>query len=79
MNAYIGLSSWGLFLPIQHAVFCPPVDSDIDGMPGTEGFRKGPPFTAVLADSDDGIKEPAVIDFYISVILHEEWQKEESR
>jgi hypothetical protein len=55
----------GVKNPFQYSVFCPAVDSDVDGMPGAEGFRKGPPFTAVFTDIDDGIKEPAVIDFYI--------------
>jgi hypothetical protein len=58
--------------PFQHAVFCPPVDSDVDGMPRAEGFRESPPFTAVFADIDEGIKEPAVIDFYISPLFGEE-------
>jgi hypothetical protein len=46
--------------------------SDIDGMPGAEGFREGPPFTAVFADIDEGVKEPAVINFYISPLLREQ-------
>jgi hypothetical protein len=40
-------------------------------MPRAEGFREGPPFTAVFADIDDSIKEPAVMDFYISPLLGE--------
>lgn len=55
--------------PFQHAVFGPSVDSDVDGMPGAEGFREGPPFTAVFADIDDGVKEPVVIDFHISPLF----------
>jgi hypothetical protein len=38
-------------------------------MPGTEDFRKCPPFTAVFEDIDDGVKEPAIIDFYISSLF----------
>jgi hypothetical protein len=55
----------------QHAVFGPSVDSDVDGMPGAEGFREGPPFAAVFADIDDSVKEPAVMDFYISPLFRE--------
>jgi hypothetical protein len=40
-------------------------------MPGTEGFRERPPFTAVFTDIDDGVKEPAAIDFYISPLFRE--------
>jgi hypothetical protein len=58
--------------PFQHAVLGPSVDSDVDGMPGSEGFREGPPFAAVFADRDDGVKEPAVIDFYLSPLFGEE-------
>jgi hypothetical protein len=52
--------------PFQHTIFGPAVDSEVDGMPGTEGFREGPPFTAVFTDTDKSVKEPAIIDLYIS-------------
>jgi hypothetical protein len=55
--------------PFQQVVFCPAVNSDVNDMPGAKGFRKGPPFTTVFSDIDDGIKEPAVIDFYISPLF----------
>jgi hypothetical protein len=59
----------GVKNPFQHAVFSPSVDSDVDGMPGAEGFREGPPFTAVFADIDERVKEAAVIDFHISPLF----------
>jgi hypothetical protein len=37
-----------------------------DKLPGAEGLREGPLFTAVFADIDESAKEPAVIDFHIS-------------
>jgi hypothetical protein len=58
--------------PFQDAVFCPAVDSDVDGMPGAEGFRKGPLFTAVFADIDEGIKKLSIIDFHISPLFGED-------
>jgi hypothetical protein len=36
--------------PFQDTVFCPPVDSDADGMPWAEGLRERAPFAAVFAD-----------------------------
>jgi hypothetical protein len=38
-------------------------------MPGSEAFREGSPFTAVFTDIFDGVKESAVIDFYISPLF----------
>jgi hypothetical protein len=38
-------------------------------MPRPEDFRKCPPFTAVFEDIDDGVKEPVIIDFYISSLF----------
>jgi hypothetical protein len=58
--------------PFQHVVFGPPVDSEVDGMPGAEGFREGRPFTAVFTDIDDGVKEAAIIDLYISPLYGEQ-------
>jgi hypothetical protein len=55
--------------PFQHAFFDPPVDSDADGAPGAEGRGEGPPFAAVFADIDEGVKEAAAIDFHISPLL----------
>jgi hypothetical protein len=55
--------------PFQHTVFGPPVDSDVDGMPGAEGGGESPPFTAVFADIDYGVKEAAVIDFHVSPLF----------
>jgi hypothetical protein len=49
-----------------YPVFCPAIDSDIDGMLRAEGFREGPPLAAVFADIADGVKELAGINFYIS-------------
>jgi hypothetical protein len=59
----------GLKNPFQDAVFCPPVDSYTDGMPGAEGPGEGTPFTAVLADIDYGVKKAAVIDFHVSPLF----------
>jgi hypothetical protein len=61
----------GVKNPLQHAVFCPAIDSDADGAPGAEGFRERPPFAAVFADRDESLKRPAVIDFYISPLFGE--------
>jgi hypothetical protein len=55
--------------PFQHAVFSPPVDSDVDGMPGAENRRERPPFTAVFADVEERVKEVAAIDFRISPLF----------
>jgi hypothetical protein len=41
-------------------------------MPGAEGFREGRPFTAVFTEIDDGVKEAAIIDFYISRLYGEQ-------
>jgi predicted membrane-bound mannosyltransferase len=43
-------------------------------MPGAEGRGEGSPFTAVLADIDDGVKKTAVIDFYVSPLYREKPQ-----
>jgi hypothetical protein len=57
--------------PFQDAVFCPPVDSDVDGMPEAEGPGEGPPFAAVFANIDYGVWETAVIDFHVSPLFGE--------
>jgi hypothetical protein len=59
----------GVKHPFQDAVLSPPVDSDVDGMPGAEGRRERPPFTAVFADIDESVKEATVIDFHISPLF----------
>jgi hypothetical protein len=61
----------GVKNPFQDAVFSPPVDSDVDGMPGAEGLRECPPFTTVFADIDERVKEAAVIGFHISPLFRE--------
>jgi hypothetical protein len=55
--------------PFQDAVFCPPVDSDVDGMPGAEGLGECSSFAAVFADVDYGVKEVAVIDSHVSPLF----------
>jgi hypothetical protein len=41
-------------------------------MPRVEGGREGTPCTAVFTDTEDSVKEAAVIDFYISPLYREE-------
>jgi hypothetical protein len=57
--------TWSFYI---YPVFCPAIDSDIDGMLRVDGFREGPLLAAVFADIADGVKELAVINFYISLL-----------
>jgi hypothetical protein len=49
--------------PFQPVVFCPPVDSEADGVPGAEGPGDSPSLAAVFTGIDYGVKEAAGIDF----------------